>query len=93
VARPRGPPGRSAARFPQFRQGLGSTQSTEEFLRRKIDQKFPAILRGAAGRLELWFSPRESDVQTFARSATTVETGPTSGRAAPVSRDEHAHST
>ena len=62
-------------------------------MRRKIDQKFPAILRGAAGRLELWFSQREFDVQTFARSATTVETGPTSGRAAPVSRDEHAHST
>ena len=47
-----------------------STQSIENFLRDKIDQKFPAILDGASERLDIWYSQRTLDIQTFARSAT-----------------------
>ena len=47
-----------------------STESIERFLRAKIDQKFPAILAGAAERIDVWYSQRLLDVQTFARSGT-----------------------
>ena len=47
-----------------------STESIERFLRAKIDQKFPAILARAADRIDIWYSQRILDVQTFARSGT-----------------------
>ena len=50
-----------------------SSRSTESFLRRKIDQKFPVVLRSSAEHLDLWYSQRELDVTTFARSATVIE--------------------
>ena len=50
-----------------------STQSTEAFLRAKIDEKFPAILRSAGERLELWYGQRELDIQTLAGSATVAD--------------------
>jgi diguanylate cyclase (GGDEF)-like protein len=50
-----------------------SMQSTEGFLREKIDQKFPAILRSANERLEIGYSQRQLEVETFARSATVME--------------------
>jgi diguanylate cyclase (GGDEF)-like protein len=50
-----------------------STQSIESFLRGKIDEKFPQVLRGAAERLDLWYAQRELDVQTFARSSIMLE--------------------
>ncbi|MBW2268865.1 MAG: diguanylate cyclase [Deltaproteobacteria bacterium] len=65
-----------------------STQSTEAFLRAKIDQKFPVILRNTAERCELWFSQREIDVATFARSATVVESLRGLARDSGSSRDE-----
>jgi diguanylate cyclase (GGDEF)-like protein len=46
-----------------------STRSIHGFLRDKIDQKFPAILIGAADRLQIWYDQRELDVTTFSRSA------------------------
>lgn len=49
-----------------------SSQTTEAFLRDKIDQKFLAILRGTAERLDLWFAQRQVDVVTFARSSTVA---------------------
>lgn len=65
-----------------------SSRSTETFLRAKIDQKFPVVLRGTSERLALWYSQRELDVATFARSATVVDNLPglESGRSA--ARDE-----
>jgi diguanylate cyclase (GGDEF)-like protein len=50
-----------------------STQSIESFLRAKIDQKFPAILHSAGERLDRWYSERQLDVETFARSFTLTE--------------------
>jgi len=50
-----------------------STRSIESFLREKIDQKFPATLRSAAERMDLWYGQRELDVVTFARSKTVID--------------------
>jgi len=50
-----------------------SVRTTESFLHLKIQQKFPVILSSAAERLELGYSQRLLDVETFARSATVVE--------------------
>ena len=63
----------AAALFTSLAVTWISTQSTESFLRDKIDEKFPAILRSASERLDLWYSQREIDIQTFASSATAVE--------------------
>lgn len=52
---------------------LVSTSSIESFLREKIDRKFPAVLHSTAERLDLWYSQRRLDVETFAGSATLVE--------------------
>jgi diguanylate cyclase (GGDEF)-like protein len=52
---------------------LVSTSSIEAFLRGKIDQTFPAVLQRTAERLDLWYSQRRLDVETFGRSATVVE--------------------
>jgi len=49
-----------------------SSQTTERFLREKIDQKFPTILRAAAQRLELWYSQRQLEIETFARAETVA---------------------
>ncbi len=50
-----------------------ATRTTEGYLREKIDQKFPAILRSAGDRLDLWYAQREMDVETFARSGILIE--------------------
>lgn len=50
-----------------------STRSIESFLREKIDEKFPATLRSAAERMDLWYGQRELDVVTFARSETVID--------------------
>lgn len=50
-----------------------SVRSTEGFLREKIDEKFPVVLRSSAERLEFWYAQRELDVSTFARSETVVD--------------------
>ena len=47
-----------------------STKSIEGFLRREVDQEFPAILSATSERLDLWYSQRKLDVETYARSAT-----------------------
>jgi len=52
---------------------LVSTSSIESFLRRKIDQKFPATLNSASERLDLWYAQRRLDIETFARSTTVIE--------------------
>ncbi len=50
-----------------------STRSIGSFLRSKMDQQFPAILRSTSERLSLWYSQRELELETFARSDTVVE--------------------
>ena len=50
-----------------------STRSIESFLREKIDEKYPDILRSTGERLDLWYSQRQLEIETFARSATVVE--------------------
>jgi diguanylate cyclase (GGDEF)-like protein len=50
-----------------------STQTIASFLRREIDESFPAVLERAGERLELWYSQRHLDLATFARSATVLE--------------------
>ncbi len=52
---------------------LVSTSSIESFLRAEIDQKFPALLRSASERLDLWYAQRRLDIETFARSATVID--------------------
>jgi diguanylate cyclase (GGDEF)-like protein len=52
---------------------LVSTSSIESFLSDEIDRKFPAILQSTARRLDLWYSQRRLDIETFARSATVIE--------------------
>jgi diguanylate cyclase (GGDEF)-like protein len=65
---------------------LVSTSSIEAFLRAEIDQKFPAVLRSASERLDLWYAQRRLDIETFARSATVIDNasrlGPESSPAA-----------
>ncbi len=53
-----------------------STHSIQAFLRQKVDQKLPALLDSTAERLELWYSQRRLDIETFARSTTVVENVP-----------------
>jgi diguanylate cyclase len=61
-----------------------STRSIESYLRVEIDRKFPGLLRSTADRLELWYSQREIDLATFARSETVV------ANLARLSRDRRA---
>ena len=49
-----------------------SAQSIESFLRDKIDQKFPTLLRAANARLDLWYAQHELDAETLARSSILV---------------------
>ena len=51
-----------------------STHSIKSFLRGKTEQEFPAILAAVEERLELFYSQRRLDVETFARNATVVTT-------------------
>jgi diguanylate cyclase (GGDEF)-like protein len=50
-----------------------SSETTERFLREKIDQKFPIILRAAAQRIELWYSQRQLEIDTFSRAETVAQ--------------------
>ncbi len=50
-----------------------SVTSIQTFLRGKIDQKFPAILRSSAEKLELWYAQRLVDVGVFSSSEILVE--------------------
>ena len=49
-----------------------ATQSTEAFLRQKIDERFPVVLDRTRDRLEEWYAQRELDLETFARSNIVV---------------------
>ena len=49
-----------------------STESTETFLRSKIDERFPAVLEQARQRVEAWYEQRQLEIDTFARSETVV---------------------
>jgi diguanylate cyclase (GGDEF)-like protein len=70
-----------------------STHATEAFLRAKIDQKFPDMLRATSERMDLWYSQRRLDVETFARSAVLIESlarldGSPGSRRSRVAREE-----
>jgi two-component system, cell cycle response regulator len=45
---------------------------TQGFLREKIDDRFPELLRWAANELDQWYAQREVDIATFAASETLV---------------------
>jgi hypothetical protein len=63
-----------------------STESTETFLRSKIDERFPAVLQQARLRVEAWYEQRQLEIETFARSETVVASLALGGD--PESRDE-----
>ncbi len=50
-----------------------SVHTIHAFLAGKIDQKFPALVEEKREALELWYSQRRLDIETFARSETIVE--------------------
>jgi diguanylate cyclase (GGDEF)-like protein len=50
-----------------------STRSIDSFLRSKMEQRFPLVLRSTSERLALWYSQRELDLETFARSDTVTD--------------------
>jgi diguanylate cyclase (GGDEF)-like protein len=50
-----------------------STHTIRSFLREKIDQKFPRILRTSGQQIELWYAQRELDLEVFARSQVLVQ--------------------
>jgi diguanylate cyclase (GGDEF)-like protein len=69
-----------------------SSETTERFLRENIDQKFPTILRAAAQRLELWYSQRQLEIDTFARAETVSQSLPRIREAGDErTRDELRH--
>jgi diguanylate cyclase (GGDEF)-like protein len=49
-----------------------SIGSTQRFLRAKIDERFPDLLRSTARELDQWYAQRELDVATFASRETLV---------------------
>jgi diguanylate cyclase (GGDEF)-like protein len=59
-----------------------STQSTEVFLRSKINDRFPTRLDQVAGELHDWYEQRRIDIETFARSDSLTRglTGPPHAR-------------
>jgi diguanylate cyclase (GGDEF)-like protein len=63
----------AAALVTSFAVAYTATQSTEVFLRQKIDERFPAVLGRTASRLDEWYAQRELDMATFARSDTVSD--------------------
>jgi diguanylate cyclase (GGDEF)-like protein len=57
-----------------------STRSIEGFLREKIDEKFPVLLRAAGQRLDLYYAQRQLEIETFARSAVVSANAARLGR-------------
>jgi len=68
-----------------------STRSIEAFLQRKVDQEFPSILSSTSERLELWYSQRKLDVETFARSETIVAGVPATAASDAERSEVHAY--
>ena len=58
-----------------------SIGSTQRFLREKIDERFPSLLRAIANELDQWYAQREIDIATFA-SSETLTAGLAPGRIA-----------
>jgi diguanylate cyclase (GGDEF)-like protein len=50
-----------------------AAQSTEAFLRGKIDERFPVVLGRTAERVDAWYAQRELDLVTFARSGIVID--------------------
>lgn len=67
-----------------------STRSTESFLRREIDDRFPAMLDAGRERIDLWYGQRILDLATFADSDTLVEHAPVLVARRPGRRLERA---
>ena len=63
-----------------------STHSIHAFLSERINREFPATLSGARDRLQLWYSQRRLDIDTFSRSTTLVDNLARSHRAPAESR-------
>ncbi len=68
-----------------------STRTIGSFLRSKMDQQFPAILRSTSERLTLWYSQRELELETFARSDTVVQGFGGRSAASADAREEVGH--
>ena len=50
-----------------------SVHSVEDFLRGRIDRKFPELLQTTQTHLDLWYRQRELDIGVFARSPIVAE--------------------
>jgi diguanylate cyclase (GGDEF)-like protein len=62
-----------AALVTSFAVAYTATQTTEAFLRNKIDERLPEILERTSERLDDWYGQRELDIETFARSETVAD--------------------
>jgi len=69
-----------------------SVNSTDSFLREKIEQKFPAILEASGQNLDLWYEQRILEIGVFAASATLAENLTLLDPASPADQRERAHS-
>ena len=78
----------AAALVTSFAVAYTATQSTEAFLRGKIDERFPAVLGRTASRLDEWYAQRELDIATFARSDTVADSVGNEGERDRVAREE-----
>jgi len=70
----------AAAVVTSFGVAYTATRSTEVFLRQKIDDRFPQTLSHVSERLDGWYSQRDVDIATFARSDTVAESVAPGGR-------------
>ncbi|MGH0029704.1 MAG: sensor domain-containing diguanylate cyclase [Myxococcota bacterium] len=78
----------AAALLTSFAVAYTSTHTTEAFLRRKIDERFPEILARTAERIDDWYVQRELDIATFARSDTVADSVSAGTRRDRVAREE-----
>ena len=69
-----------------------SVNSTDSFLRGKIEQKFPAILEASGQNLDLWYEQRILEIGVFATSATLAENLTLLDPASPADQRERAYS-
>lgn len=69
-----------------------SVSSTGDFLRSRVDEKFPSILESASERLDGWYQQRVSELGVFASSEIISKNIPGLAPGATASRTKRAHS-
>jgi HAMP domain-containing protein len=78
----------AAAIVTSFAVAYTATQSTEDFLRQKIDERLPNTLARTAERLDDWYAQRELDISTLARSDTVLDSLSGGAEGDPVAQEE-----